>query len=202
MSDEIDISELDTADELIAERRGDPGQVPDDMEPWMGRLIIGIDVFILWTGRIACLLLVPMLAVMVYEVVARKLFVAPTLWAYDISRMICGAMFMAGAAYALLKGVHIRADFLYRLMPQKRQAAIDLALYILFYFPALIVFFWISADYFWDSFIKGERSMDTTWAPLLWPGRIAMPMGALLLIIQGVSEALKCVYAIRRGRWP
>ena len=51
---------------------------------------------------------------MVYEVFARYYFTAPTVWAYDMSRMIYGAMFVLGAAYALSKGVHIRSDFLYR----------------------------------------------------------------------------------------
>ena len=57
-------------------------------------------------------LTVPMFAAMVYEVVARYAFVAPTMWAYDISRMLYGALFMLGAGYALSKGVHIRADFI------------------------------------------------------------------------------------------
>ena len=46
-------------------------------------------------------MLVPVIAAMVYEVVARKLFIAPTDWAYDTSRMLSGAMFMLGAGYAL-----------------------------------------------------------------------------------------------------
>jgi TRAP-type mannitol/chloroaromatic compound transport system permease small subunit len=156
----------------------------------------------LWTGRIVCLMLIPLLGAMVWEVVARKLFVAPTLWAYDVSRMISGAMFMLGAGYALMKGVHIRADFLYRTMSERTQARIDLALYLVFYFPSLILFFWITKDYAWTAFVRGETSMDTAWMPEVWPARMAMPAGAAMLLIQGVSEALKCVYAIQKGRWP
>jgi TRAP-type mannitol/chloroaromatic compound transport system permease small subunit len=193
---------IDISDELIAERRGAPGVLPSDMAPWMRRTITAIDVGMLWTGRIVCLMLIPLLFAMAYEVVARKLFVAPTLWAYDVSRMISGAMFMLGAGYALMKGVHIRADFLYRGMSERSQAVVDLGLYLVFYFPSLVLFFWVTRDYAWEALVRGETSMDTAWMPKLWPVRMAMPIGSALLLIQGVSEALKCVYAIGKGRWP
>ena len=68
---------------------------------------------------------------MVYEVIARYAFTAPTMWAYDISRMFAGALFMLGAGYGLSKGVHIRADFIYRNWSPRTQGIIDTsALYI------------------------------------------------------------------------
>ena len=67
-----------------------------------------------WVGRITCLMLVPVILAMVIEVVARKVYLSHQMWAYDTSRMFGGAMFMLGAGYALMRGVHIRADFLYR----------------------------------------------------------------------------------------
>ena len=193
----------DFTDELIAGRRaGPPGRTPDDMPPWMAALVYRIDTASRIAGRIICWMLVPLMLAMVYEVVARKLFVAPTMWAYDISRMLCGAMFMLGAGYALSKGVHIRADFLYRNWPARRQGMVDAALYVLFYFPSLIFFAWVSYDYAADAWIRGERSMDTAWMAPLAPLRTAMPVGAVLLLVQGVSELLKSIHAIRTNRWP
>ena len=193
----------DFTDELIAGRRaGPPGRPPDDMPPWMAALVYRIDTASRVAGRIVCWMLVPLMLAMVYEVVARKLFVAPTMWAYDVSRMLCGAMFMLGAGYALSKGVHIRADFLYRNWPARRQGLVDAALYVLFYFPALIFFAWVSYDYAADAWIRGERSMDTAWMAPLAPLRTAMPVGAVLLLVQGVSELLKSIHAIRTNRWP
>ena len=190
-------------DELIAGRRaGPPGGMPGDMPRWMAGLILWIDNASRVAGRIICWMLVPLMLAMVYEVVARKLFVAPTMWAYDISRMVCGAMFMLGAGYALSKGVHIRADFLYRNWTPRRQGAVDTALYVLLYFPALIFFAWVSYDYAAVAWVRGERSMDTAWMAPLAPVRTAMPVGALLLLMQGVSELLKSIYAVRTDRWP
>ncbi|MCB1834807.1 MAG: TRAP transporter small permease subunit [Geminicoccaceae bacterium] len=197
------LEKLDISDEMIAERRsGDPGDLPDDMTPWMRRTITVIDTISLWSGRVICFMLVPVIYVMIHEVVARKLFIAPTLWAYDLSRMISGAMFMGGAAYALMRGVHIRADFLYRAWSARTQALIDATLYVLLYFPGIAVFFWISLDYAWKAWERGELSMDTAWMAPVAPVRSAMPVGAALLLLQGVSELLKSIYAIRHDRWP
>ena len=199
----MDPDRNDFTDELIAGRRaGPPTRMPDDMPPWMAVLVFRIDTASRIAGRVFCWLLVPLMGAMVYEVVARKLFVAPTMWAYDISRMLCGAMFMLGAGYALSKGVHIRADFLYRNWPPRRQGMVDATLYVVFYFPALIFFTWVSYEYAADAWMRGERSMDTAWMAPLAPLRTAMPVGALLLLVQGVSELLKSIHAIRTNRWP
>ena len=141
MADDIDPNELEITDELIAERRSaDPDKLPEDMPPWMANPIRWIDTMSLWIGKIVCWLLLPMCLAMVYEVIARKFFVAPTMWAYDISRMFYGALFMLGAGYALSKGVHIRADFIYRNWSPRTQGIVDATLYLLFYFPGMIVF--------------------------------------------------------------
>ena len=193
---------LDITDELIAERRSDtPGKMPDDMPAWMAKTIIGIDRFSLWVGRTVCWLVVPLCLAMVYEVLARKFFLAPTMWAYDLSRMFYGALFILGSGYALSKGIHIRADFIYRNWSVQTQGTIDSILYIFFYFPGLIVFLWMSTDFAYLAWFRGERGMDTAWMPHMGPIKTTLPTGVVLLLIQGVSELLKSLYAARRGRW-
>ena len=102
-----DPSKLDISDEMIAERRGGSEKMPEDMPSWMANLIIKIDRFSKVIGNIVCWILMPLIFAMTYEVLARKLFLAPTIWAYDISRFLYGALFMLGAGYALSRGVHI-----------------------------------------------------------------------------------------------
>ncbi len=169
MSEEEDYSQLDTTDEMVAEGRSYTGVMPDDMPKYMAKTILGIDLFNLRVGQIACWLTVPVFASMFYEVIARHFFNAPTMWAYDISRMFAGAMFMLGAGYALSKGVHIRADFMYRKWSIRRQASIDLALYLLFYFPGLTGAAWACYKYAYKSWSQMEKGMDTAWMPLLGP---------------------------------
>ena len=148
---------LDISDEMIAERRGGSGKMPTDMPSWMAKSIVNIDKFSKWIGSIVCWILMPLIFAMTYEVLARKLFLAPTIWAYDISRFLYGALFMLGAGYALSRGVHIRADFLYRNFKTKTQGLIDFWLYLLFYFPGLIVFLYMTIGFVEESIRRGEE---------------------------------------------
>jgi TRAP-type mannitol/chloroaromatic compound transport system permease small subunit len=190
-------------DEMIAGRRPDThDHLPEDMPRWMSSVIVTIDTISLWTGRVVAWLTVPLMLVIVYEVLARYLFTAPTRWAYDISRMLYGAMFMLGAAYALSKGVHIRADFIYRRWSVKTQGWVDTLLYLICYFPTMGIFLYVSTEWAWVSLSRGERGTDTAWMPLLGPIKSCVPLGVSFLILQGISELLKSVHAARNGKWP
>ncbi len=195
-------SNFDISDEMIAERRGTSNKMPKDMPSWMVNTISRIDKFSKIVGNIVCWILIPLIFAMTYEVIARKLFLAPTIWAYDISRFLYGALFMLGAAYALSKGVHIRADFLYRNFKTKTQGLIDFWLYILFYFPGLLVFLYMTIGFVEESIRRGERGMDTTWMPFMWPIKTCLLVGIIFLLIQGVSELLKSYWASKKGEWP
>ena len=193
---------LEISDEMIAERRGGSGKMPEDMPSWMAKTIINIDKFSKVIGNIVCWITIPLMLGMVYEVLARKLFLAPTIWAYDMSRFFYGALFMLGAGYALSKGVHIRADFLYRNFKTKTQGTIDFWLYLLFYFPGLLFFFYMTTGFVIESIKRGERGMDTAWMPFMWPIKACLWFGILFLLIQGISELFKSYYAAKKGRWP
>ena len=195
-------TKLDISDEMIAERRGGSGKMPDEMPQWMALTITKIDLFSKWVGNIVCWITIPLILGMVYEVFARKLFLAPTIWAYDMSRFLYGALFMLGAGYALSKGVHIRADFIYRNFKTKTQGLIDFWLYLLFYFPGLIVFLYMTIGFVQESIMRGERGMDTTWMPYMWPIKSCLLIGIVFLLIQGVSELLKSYWASTKGEWP
>ena len=195
-------SKLDISDEMIAERRGSSGKMPEDMPTWMSKTIVGIDRFSKVIGNIVCWITIPLILGMVYEVFARKLFLSPTIWAYDMSRFLYGALFMLGAGYALSKGVHIRADFLYRNFKVKTQGKVDFWLYLLFYFPGLLVFLYMTIGFVQESIMRGEKGMDTTWMPYMWPIKTCLLIGIIFLLIQGVSELLKSYYAAKKGRWP
>ena len=195
-------SNFDISDEMIAERRGTSKKMPEDMPSWMANSILRIDKFSKIVGNIVCWILIPLIFAMTYEVIARKLFLATTIWAYDISRFLYGALFTLGAAYALSKGVHIRADFLYRNFKTKTQGLIDFWLYILFYFPGLLVFLYMTIGFVEESIRRGERGMDTTWMPFMWPIKTCLLVGIIFLLIQGISELLKSYWASKKGEWP
>ena len=194
--------DFDLKDELIADRKVGHFDKPDDMSSAIYKAIINIDKFSLFIGKIVCWITVPLFLCMAYEVIARKFFLAPTYWAYDMSRFFYGAMFMLGAGYALSRGVHIRADFLYRNFKVKTQGLVDFWLYLFFYFPGLGFFLYMTTGFVIESIQRGEKGMDTAWMPYMWPIKSCLWFGIVFLLIQGVSELLKSHYAMTKVKWP
>jgi TRAP-type mannitol/chloroaromatic compound transport system permease small subunit len=158
-----------------------------------------VDKFTDRTGTIISWLSVPLVAAVAYEVIARYLFHAPTIWAYDVTYMLYGTLFMLGAAYALHKGAHIRTDFFWEQFSTRKKGMIDSISYLVFFFPSLTILFFISLNeglYAWQI---NELSDQTPWRPLLWPFKLIVPLACLLLLVQGVSELLKSLYMARTG---
>ena len=159
-----------------------------------------IDRFAEICGVAVAWLMVPLMAAVVYEVVARYAFNAPTAWSFDVSYMLYGAMFMLGAAYALRIGAHIRTDFFWERWSQRTRGVIDTVAYVAFFFPGIALFFWVGWGEAWYAWEIAEVSEQTPWRPLLWPLKACIPLAAALLLLQGLSELTKSLYAALTGR--
>ena len=158
-----------------------------------------IDKFTDTTGTWVAWLNVPLVLAVAYEVASRYLFDAPTLWSFDVTYMLYGTIFMLGSAYALHKGAHIRTDFFFEKWSIRTKGIIDSIAYIVFFFPSIFVFLLVSGAEGWYSFEIGETSEQTPWRPILWPFKMVVPLACLLLLIQGISETIKSLYAARLG---
>jgi TRAP-type mannitol/chloroaromatic compound transport system permease small subunit len=177
-----------------------PGGTRRDFPGTFYVIIRGIDRFSDLTGRLISLAMVFLVGIITYEVVARYLFRAPTAWVYESSYMTNGSAFMLGCAYALLKGAHVRTDIFWENYSERKKGIIDLLSYLVLFFPSLATLMLISIDDAWLSYTIGERSQESVWRAIMWPFRAVIPLAALLFMIQGVSETLKCLYQIRFGR--
>ncbi|MFZ5558911.1 MAG: TRAP transporter small permease subunit [Pseudomonadota bacterium] len=160
-----------------------------------------LDSISIWSGKIVAWLILPMVGSLVYEVIARYVFSAPTAWAYDMTFMLYGSFFMLGAAYTLQRKGHIRTDTFYQAWSPRRQGWVDTVCYVLFFFPGLIAFLVVSWDFFWVSFERGERIVTSPWMPIVYPFKAAIPLATLLLLLQGLSEFLKSFWAAKEGEW-
>lgn len=158
-----------------------------------------IDRFTDTTGTWVAWLNLPLVGVVCYEVAARYFFGAPTIWSFDLTYMLYAAIFMLGAAYALHKGAHIRTDFFFERWSTRTKGIIDSIAYLVFFFPSLILFLIVSWNEGWYAFQIGETSEQTPWRPILWPFKMVVPATCLLLLVQGVSETIKSLYAWRAG---
>ena len=163
--------------------------------------IKAIDAISIASGKAVAWLIIPMVGSLVYEVVARYLFNAPTEWAYDMTFMLYGTFFMLGAAYTLQKKGHIRTDSFYSAWPVKRQGWVDAVCYLVLFFPAMVAFLIVTWDYFTLSYARNERIVTSPWMPIVYPFKFVMPLATALLLLQGVSEFIKSVYAALRGKW-
>jgi TRAP-type mannitol/chloroaromatic compound transport system permease small subunit len=160
-----------------------------------------IDWFTEWCGRIIAWLCFPLVGALVYEVTARYVFRAPTEWAYDVTYMLYGTIFMLGAAFTLLKKAHIRTDMFYNHWSPRIQGRVDAMAYLFLYFPAIIFFLVAGWDYAAHSWTTGEHTSLSPWRPIIYPFKTVIPVTAVLLLIQGVSELLKSLHAAKRGEW-
>lgn len=172
------------------------------MPPKLLALIRLLDQVSLWSGRIVAWLIVPMVLGLVYEVVARYAFNAPTVWAYDLTYMLYGSLFMLGAAYTLQRAGHIRTDTFYAGWPPRWQGIADTIGYLVFFFPPLLVLFWLGADFFLTSLRRGERVVTSPWMPVIYPLKGVIPLACLLLLLQGTAELLRSLHAGLTGHWP
>jgi TRAP-type mannitol/chloroaromatic compound transport system permease small subunit len=170
-----------------------------ELSPLLLKVIRAVDRWTDWTGTLFSWLSVPLVLAVTYEVTARYLFNAPTIWAFDVTYMLYGALFMLGAAYALHKGAHIRTDFFWEKWSVRTKGKVDAIAYVVFFFPALITLFFVSAQEAWYSFSINETSEQTPWRPIIWPFKSVVPITCLLLLIQGVSEMIKSIYAAKTG---
>jgi TRAP-type mannitol/chloroaromatic compound transport system permease small subunit len=166
------------------------------------RVVDAIDAFTNVIGKAIAFLVVALMLALVVESFSRYLFGAPTIWAYDVTYMLYGTLFMIGAAYCLLWGGHIRTDMVYRNLSPRWQGLLDAVLYLVLFFPGMFFFLLAGWEYAYRSWLGNEQAVVSPWRPIVWPFKAVIPTTAILLMIQGVSELLKSVYAAVTGDWP
>jgi TRAP-type mannitol/chloroaromatic compound transport system permease small subunit len=158
-----------------------------------------IDVVNDWTGKIVCWLIIPITLIVTAEVILRYLFNKPTIWAWDISVQLFAAFVILGGSYALRHSSHIGVDIIILRFSLRIQAMISLVTSILF-FLSIGVLLWESAEAAWKSLLARE-TMSTYFRPPIYPLRIVVAFGVLLLLLQGVSKfILDLNKVVRSGR--
>src|SRR3989441_3510020 len=111
------------------------------------RLLRAIDQTSYWAGKAFAWLIVALTFVVSIEVFKRYILNAPTAWIFDLNSMLYGTLFMMCGAYTLAAAGHVRADFVYIYMKPRGQAALDLALYFLFFIPGILGLIYAGYDY-------------------------------------------------------
>ncbi|MGA9396347.1 MAG: TRAP transporter small permease subunit [Azonexus sp.] len=137
-----------------------------------------------------------------YEVFVRYVLDDPTSWAFDMSYILYGGLFLMSGAYALSRGAHVRGDIFYRLMPKRVQASVELVLFVFFFYPGVIALMYSGWSYGMDSMRIGEVSVNSPIGVPIWQLKLVIPAAGALLALQGIAEMLRCIICIRTGEWP
>src|SRR3990167_374808 len=166
------------------------------------RLVHAIDQISYWSGKAFAWLIVAATLVISVEVFKRYILNAPTAWIFDLNNMLYGTLFMMTGAYTLALSAHVRADFVYGRLSPRTQAALDLALYFLFFMPGIIGLIYAGYGYAADSWRIGEHSTVTAEGPPIYHFKSVIPIAGALVMLQGLAEIVRCIVCLRSGAWP
>ena len=153
-----------------------------------------------WIGKAFAWLIVVLMLVVVVEVFKRYALNAPTAWIFDASNMLYGTLFMMGGAYTLAHDGHVRGDFLYGSFTPRRQATIDLVLYIAFFLPGIAALTWAGWTYFGDAWKINEQTFSAVPIPL-YPFKFIIPFAGATVLLQGFAEIVRCIVCLKTGEW-
>ena len=167
----------------------------------MNRIIYAIDQFSKTIGHVFAWCIVILMLGTSWEVFVRYVLDDPTSWAFDFSYIMYGALFYMAGAYTLSRGGHVRADMFYRLWSDRTQASVELVLYVLFFFPGILALVVAGWGYGTESLRLREVSVNSPAGVPIWPLKMMIPIGASLMVLQGLGELLRCVQCLRDGRW-
>ena len=137
-----------------------------------------------------------------YEVIMAYVFNAPTLWNFDLSMQMYGAILMMSGAYCLATESHVRGDVIYRLFKPKTQGWIDLILYFIFFFPGVLALTFYGYDYAALAWKIKETSWSSPAQIQIYMVKALIPAAGVTLIIQGISEVFRSIICIKTGHWP
>jgi TRAP-type mannitol/chloroaromatic compound transport system permease small subunit len=166
----------------------------------MRNIVRVIDNISEYTGMVvrwACLALV---LVLCFEVSARYVFNAPTMWSFETASMLGGTIAVLGWSYTHKHGGHVRVDVFYSHLPPRGKAILDVALALLFFFPLLFSLTYIAWDRMWFAWSMGEVMARSNWYPITGPIRTVVVLGLFLFALQGVAQFLRDLYRLTRNQ--
>jgi len=155
-----------------------------------------------WIGKSFAWCILILAFATTYEVFVRYVLRDPTDWAFDISYIMYGALFMMAGAYTLSREAHVRGDVVYRLWPPRVQAGIELALLFLFLFPGMAALVYAGTSYAVESWGWKEASINSPIGVPIYPLKALLPIAAVAVFLQGIAEAVRCIMCLKTGQWP
>ena len=164
----------------------------------MKRVLSAIDTMSDMSGRVFSYLFFIVVFVIIYEVVLRYIFNAPTLWANETMIYLCAVCYTMGGAFTFYYRQHVSVDILYSRFGMRRRALLDVITFFAFiiYMTALV---WYGGKYAWSS-VKLMETSGSPWNPPIYPIKLTIPVGALMMTLQGVAKFIRDLHILATGK--
>jgi len=157
-----------------------------------------IDALSIWSGNIISVINPLVVILVVYEITARYLFNAPTTWSNEMTVYLSAVAYLLGGAYSLYFRAHVSVDILYLRFTPRTQAIMNVITFF-FTFIYLGALVWVGSKYAFES-LKIREATGSPWNPPVYPLKICIPLGALLLILQAFANFVRDLTFAIRGR--
>jgi len=152
-----------------------------------------------WTGRAVMALVAVLIVTICYDVSARYLFNAPTIWSYTVSYMLGTTIIALGMPYVYFHNANVRVDLIYSKLSAKGRLILDVVLTGVFFFPVVFILTRVFGQRAWESFVTHELATGSTWYPPVWPFKTVVTLGFVLLFLQGIATFMKDVISLTKG---
>jgi TRAP-type mannitol/chloroaromatic compound transport system permease small subunit len=152
-----------------------------------------------WTGIVVAWIIIPLMLLVTYEVVRRRVFNAPTVWGYDTCWMLYSAQFMIGGAYTLLRKGHIRIDIVYNILSSRGKLIFDAVLYVVVFLFTMVLLTWAGVKFAAESWVTGEKLSTGSWIFPSGVSKTIIPIAFFLLGLQSLAELIRNISALRKG---
>jgi TRAP-type mannitol/chloroaromatic compound transport system permease small subunit len=159
----------------------------------LSRLIDRINEFV---GRNVSWLVLAAVLISAGNATIRKMFdMSSNAW-LEVQWYLFGAVFMLAAGYTLRKNEHVRIDVVAGNLSKRTRDWIDLFGHFLFLLPFCMMMTYLAWPFFWRSFSSGEMSSNAG-GLIIWPAKLSILLGFVLLTAQAISEIIKRIAVIR-----
>ncbi|WP_043528423.1 TRAP transporter small permease subunit [Litchfieldella xinjiangensis] len=162
----------------------------------MNAIARGIDTLNEWFGRLIAPLIAVVTLIVIYDIAMRFFIGRPSDWAFDITKMLFGVHFMLMAAYALRHHAHVEVDVLKRLLSRRKQAALEIVGYLVFFTPFIWMLLTLGWSFFMRSFSRGETTYGMVAIPV-YPVKAVIVITAALILLQAIAIVIRAVQALR-----
>jgi TRAP-type mannitol/chloroaromatic compound transport system permease small subunit len=151
-----------------------------------------------WSGRIFCVTILLQLILSCYEVFTRRVLHSPTIWSHEILGYIfCGSVLLL-MGYTQLHKAHANVDILSERFSPRTKAVVEALTFVFFMGLFSFVFFTDALNFAATSWAMKERT-PTAFNPIVYPAKTLLPVGALLLFLQGLADFAKNIVFLAKG---